>query len=203
MAALHAEAARIGARLLEVPPTELWDGVFPLAGAHQRANVAIAVAAGLSLAPLDDATIARGLSRTRWPGRLQRLSRPGRREVILDGAHNPDGALAVAAWLDEAGLAGRVDLLFGAMGDKDLAGVFTPLASRARRVVFAAAPSPRSAAPHALKVRLGPDDAQTAPSVERALACLDAEGPIASPVLVAGSLYLVGEVLRLLERESG
>jgi dihydrofolate synthase/folylpolyglutamate synthase len=203
MAALHTEAARIGARLVEVPPTERWDGVFPLAGAHQRANVALAVAAAHSLAPLDDATIARGLSRTRWPGRLQRLFRPGRREVILDGAHNPDGALAVAAWLDAAGLAGRIDLLFGAMGDKDLAGVFEPLATRARRVVLAAAPSPRAAAPDALKVRLGRDDAQTAPSVEKALASLDAEGPIAPPVLVSGSLYLVGEVLRLFEHESG
>ncbi len=197
-AALHAEAARTGARLVEVPPTERWDGVFPLAGAHQRANAAIAVAAARAFAPLDDAAIARGLSRTRWPGRLQRLLRPGRRELILDGAHNPDGARALAAWLDASGLAGHVDLLFGAMGDKNVEGIATPLLARARRVVFAAVDLPRAAPAPSLKARLGRADAEAATSVADALARLDASGPDPAPVLVAGSLYLVGDVLRIL-----
>lgn len=197
-AVLRFEAARTGARLVEVPPDARWDGVFSLAGAHQRANAALAVGAARVMAPLDEETIARGLSATRWPGRLQRIDRPGARPWILDGAHNPDGARAIAAWLDAEGLAGRVDLLFGGMADKDLEAVFEPLAARARRVVFAAPGSPRAATPEALVTRLGRRDAAAAPSVASAVAEMEAAGPSAPPVLAAGSLYLVGEVLALI-----
>ncbi len=202
-AVLRVEAGRVGAELLEVAPAGRWDGVFPLAGRHQRANAALAAAAARRLAPLDESVVAAGLSRTRWRGRLQRLSRPGRRDLILDGAHNPDGAEALAAWLDAEGLTGRVDLLFGVMSDKDVAGVFMPLAARARGIVFTAPPSPRAAPPEALKARLGRADARTAATAAEALAALDAGGEGATPVLVTGSLYLVGEVLRLLEAGSG
>jgi len=203
MAVLRTEAARVGARLLEVPASERWDGIFPLRGAHQRGNVALAVAAARALAPLDGEAVAQGLARTRWRGRLQRIDRPGRRSLILDGAHNPDGAAALARWLDAEGLSGRIDLLFGAMGDKDLAGVGGPLAARARRVVLTSPPTPRAAPAGLLKEHLGRSDAGAVPSVAEALRLLEGAGPGAPPLLVAGSLYLVGEVLRLLETESG
>jgi len=202
-AVLHAEAARLGVRLLEVPPSDRWSGVFPLPGAHQRQNVALAVAAARALAPLDDAAIAAGLARTRWRGRLERVTRRGRRTLILDGAHNADGAEALGRWLDAEGLSGRVDLLFGVLSDKDLPGIAGPLCARARRIVLTAPPSPRAIPPDALKERLGAAAAETASSPEAALARLEAQGPGAAPVLVAGSLYLVGEVIRLLEGESG
>jgi dihydrofolate synthase/folylpolyglutamate synthase len=202
-AVLHAEASRTGARLLEVPASDRWDGVFPLPGVHQRANAALAVAAARAIAPLDDATVAAGLAKTRWRGRLERIDRPGHRTLILDGAHNPDGAEALALWLDSEGLSGRIDLLFGAMGDKDLTGLAGPLAERARHVVLAAPPSPRAASPEALRERLGRVEARAASSVAEALSWLDDAAPGAPPVLVAGSLYLVGEVLRILEGESG
>jgi len=202
-AVLHAEAARLGARLVEVPASDRWSGVFPLPGAHQRQNVALAVAAARALAPLEEAVITRGLSKTRWRGRLQRVDRTGRRALILDGAHNPAGAEALAGWLDAERLSGRVDLLFGTLSDKDAPGTAGPLIARARRVVLTAPPSPRAVLPEALKERLGVAGAETAPSPAVALRRLDVEGPGAPPVLVAGSLYLVGEVLRLLEGESG
>jgi dihydrofolate synthase/folylpolyglutamate synthase len=203
MAVLRSEAARTGARLVEVPPRDGREDAFVLSGAHQRANAALAVAAARAMAPLDEATVARGLSATRWPGRLQRLRGDGAREWILDGAHNPEGARALAAWLDAERLSGRIDLLFGGMADKDLEGVYAPLASRARRVVLTAPASPRAASPGALKARLSASGAApetpvtTAATVAEAVARLDAEGPAAPPVLATGSLYLVGEVLAL------
>jgi len=193
-AVLHGEARRIGARLVEVAASARWDGVSPLAGAHQRANVALAVAAARAVAPLDDATIARGLASTRWRARLERIERPGRRPLLVDGAHNPPGALALAAHLDATGLAGHVDLLFGGMSDKDLPAVFAPLAERARRIVLVAPASPRAEAPERLRARVARPDAETAPSVGEGLARLEAAGG-AEPILVAGSLYLAGEVL--------
>jgi dihydrofolate synthase / folylpolyglutamate synthase len=193
-AVLHAEARRIGARLVEIPPTS--DPSFPLPGAHQKQNLALALAAARAAAPLDEAAVSRGLAAVRWPGRLQRLEREGAKPLLLDGAHNPAGASALAEHLDATGLAGRVDLLFGGLRDKDLPGVFAPLAPRARRIVLVAPPSPRAEKPETLRARLGRPDLEVADSVAEGLARLE-EVDADSPVLVAGSLYLVGEVLRL------
>jgi dihydrofolate synthase / folylpolyglutamate synthase len=195
-AALHAEARRRGARLVEIPPAPRWAGFSSLAGAYQLQNVSLAVAAARAVAPLDDAEIARGLKSTRWRGRLERVERPGSRPLLVDGAHNPPGARALAAHLDAAGLSGTVDLLFGGMADKDLAAVFAPLAARARRIVLVAPASPRAEGAGQLAARLGRPDLETAPSVAEGLARLEAAGG-PGPVLVAGSLYLAGEVLAL------
>lgn len=194
---LHAEARRLGARLLPIPPSDRWDAVSPLPGEHQRSNLALAVAAASAVARLDGETIERGIAATRWPGRLQRVARPGRRDLLLDGAHNPDGAEALARHLDVAGLAGRVDLVFGGLADKDLAGVFAPLASRARRIVLVAPRSARACPPDELGRRLGRADLPGAASVAEALESLDTGGGD-GPILVAGSLVLVGDALALL-----
>jgi dihydrofolate synthase/folylpolyglutamate synthase len=198
-AVLHEEARRTGARLVEIPAAPRWAGFSPLAGAHQLGNVSLAVAAARAVAPLDDDTIARGLGATRWRGRLERVEAHGRRALLVDGAHNPPGAAALAAHLDAVGLSGTIDLLFGGMADKDLPGVFAPLAARARRIVLVAPASPRAEQPEALRARLGQPDLETAGSVEEGLARLE-ETVAGEPVLVAGSLYLVGEVLRLRSR---
>ncbi|MFI5119670.1 MAG: bifunctional folylpolyglutamate synthase/dihydrofolate synthase [Thermoanaerobaculia bacterium] len=197
LAVLHAEARRIGARLVEIPPA--LEAAFPLPGAHQRQNLALALAAARALAPLGETTVARGLAAVRWPGRLQKLEREGARPLLLDGAHNPPGASALADHLDAAGLSGRVDLLFGGLADKDLPRVFAPLAARARRIVLVAPESPRAEKPEALRVRLGRPDLETAESVAEGLARLEKTNGD-GPILVAGSLYLAGEVLRLRSR---
>jgi dihydrofolate synthase/folylpolyglutamate synthase len=173
-----------------------WEGLSPLAGAHQLGNISLAVAAARAVAPLDDAVIARGLQATRWRGRLERIDTAGRRPLIVDGAHNPPGALALAAHLDAAGLSGAVDLLFGGMADKDLAAVFAPLAARARRIVLVAPRSPRAEGATRLAGRLDRPGLETAPSVAEGLARLEEAGG-STPILVAGSLYLAGEVLAL------
>jgi len=195
-AALHAEARRIGARLVEIPPLEAPALGGPLPGAHQRQNLALALAAARAVAPLDEAAVARGLAAVRWPGRLQTLERSGFRTLLVDGAHNPPGARALAAYLDASGLSGRVDLLFGGMADKDLAAVFAPLAARACRIVLVAPVSSRAETPETLRVRVGRPELETAPSVAEGLLRLEEAGGD-GPILVAGSLYLVGEVLRL------
>jgi len=195
---LRREAGRIGARLLEVPPSSAWDDVSPLAGAHQRANLALAVAAARAFAPLDDATVRRGIAAIRWPGRLQTLARPGLRPLLVDGAHNPAGAAAVAAHLDAAGLSGRVDLVFGVLCDKAAEEMFAPLQARARRVVLVAPSSPRAVPADELAARLARPELPRAASLAEAVAALEGEGSDA-PILVAGSLVLAGEALALVE----
>lgn len=195
---LRSEAERSGARLLEIPPSPAWDDVSPLPGAHQRANLALAVEAARAFTLLDDATVRRGIASIRWPGRLQTVPRPGLRPLLVDGAHNPAGAAALAAHLDAAGLSGRVDLVFGVLADKAAGEMFAPLAERARRVVLVAPSSPRAVPAEALAARLGQPQLARADSLADALATLEGPGEDA-PILVAGSLVLAGEALALVE----
>lgn len=195
LAVLREEAARIGARLTEVPGTADYDGTSPLRGRHQRANLALASAAARLVAPLSEETVRRGVAATRWPGRLDERTLPGGRRLVLDGAHNPDGARALAAWLDGEGLSGSCDLLFGGLADKDLAGMLALLSPRARRIVLTAPASPRAEDPARLAALLPGRDVRKAPDAASALDVLMRDGG-AVPIIAAGSLVLVGDVLR-------
>lgn len=198
---LEEEARRAGALLFPVPPTDRYADCCPLVGRHQRENLALAVAAAAAFCPLTEEAIRKGVASVRWPGRLQSVQREGLRPLLLDGAHNPDGARALAAWLDEAGLAQRVDLVFGGLADKDLEEVFAPLGPRVRRVVLTAPSNPRAENPRRLAARLGRPDAFCASGVGEALSHLDSEGTgDGAPIIVTGSLFLVGDALGLLER---
>ena len=176
-----------------------WKRLLPLPGAHQRDNLLVALRvleeARVVGLPLDLDRAARGLSRTRWPGRLQRLE--GRPPLLLDGAHNPAGARALAAHLRTRG---PFLLLFGVMADKDVAGLARELFPLAREVVLTRPRGGRAAAPEeivrrtaglALRVRCEAD-------VKRALALARRRARKGETVVVAGSLYLVGEVLSLM-----
>ncbi len=198
---LEEETRRLGARLFPVPPTDRYADCCPLVGRHQRANLALAIAAAAAFCPLTEEAIRKGVASVRWPGRLQSVHREGLRPLLLDGAHNPDGARALAAWLDEAGLAERVDLVFGGLADKDLEEVFAPLRSRIRRVVLTAPSNSRAEDPRRLAARLGLREARCTSDVAEALSYLDAEQTgDGAPIIVAGSLFLVGDALGLLER---
>lgn len=197
-ALLAPEAERAGTPLEVVPESDAWEGVSPLRGRHQRANVALGVALARRLAPLEEETVRRGVAATRWPGRLQNVALPGGRLLVVDGAHNEEGARALAAWIDAEGLSGKADLLFGALLDKDLAGMLARLAPRARRIVLTAPASPRAADPARLAELLG-GGVPTAPDAAAALArLLSAGDPV--PIIAAGSLVLVGDVLAEAQR---
>src|SRR6185436_19054154 len=89
---------------------ETVDGPIGLLGAHQRRNAALAVAtARLACPTLDPATCAHALAETRWPGRLERVAS----DVLLDAAHNADGARALAAALPSIAGGQPVTLVFG------------------------------------------------------------------------------------------
>ena len=172
---------------------------IPLLGIFQPSNALLAAAAAHVL-DIGPEAIRAGLARARWPGRFEVL-RHGDRHVVLDGAHNPAGARALAASLDEWFGDGAMTLIFGALRDKDAAGMLAPLAARARRVILTASSSPRAAAPEELRphVPAGPASVETVATPAEALARADCE-PWTPILCVAGSLSLVGDVLRLAGR---
>jgi dihydrofolate synthase/folylpolyglutamate synthase len=169
---------------------------IPLLGTFQPSNALLAAAAARVLGVGPEA-IRAGLARARWPGRFEVL-RYRDRQVVLDGAHNPAGARALAASLAEWFADTPLTLIFGALRDKDAAGMLAPLAARARRIILTASSSPRAAVPAELRAHLPPGSAtvETAATPGEALAL--AERAPRTPVLcVAGSLSLVGDVLRV------
>ncbi len=177
-----------------------------LRGVHQRNNAAVAVGlswllrsppAGAHPLAIEDVAIARGIAAVSWPGRLELLAtRDG--AVLLDGAHNEEGALALAAELDAH--PGRYALVFGAMGDKAWGTMVRTLARKFEtRVYVAPSAGARGAAdPHAL-LAIDPGG-RVASTVEDALV-LAREAVGDGTVVVAGSLYLVGEARSILTGE--
>ncbi len=174
----------------------------PLPGAHQAWNAALAVRSAELLSeeflPVSSESIAKGVTAVRWPGRIESFRVRGR-SVILDGCHNREGAAALARFLGEAGLEGRCHLVFGAMADKDIEGIARLLFPQAASVCLVTAPSARAATASELFRRVGAvrPGADKSESVEGALGRLLAKQD-AAPIIVAGSLYLVGEARALL-----
>jgi dihydrofolate synthase/folylpolyglutamate synthase len=201
-------AVRVGDRLLVEVGGLIRDLPLPaLAGCHQIDNAGLAAACALALGELapDDAAIAQGLRHAVWPARLQRLTRgplverlPAGCELWLDGGHNPAAGEALAASLNGAE-ARPLHLVVGMLNTKDEAGFLRPMAPLARSVHTVPVPDePASRDPSeaaALARTLG-IVATPAPDVASALGAIAAVEGEAARVLVCGSLYLAGHVLR-------
>lgn len=165
----------------------------PLAGEHQVENAATAAVA-LDRLGLSRGEIERGIAAARWPGRLERICE--RPEIVVDGAHNPAGARALAAHLDRFYRDRDVTLIFGAMRDKAIDEIGGVLFPRARRVILTAPRQARAAAPEAVRGVVEHPDVRVAASLEEALALLGKPAP-GGAVFITGSLYLVAEARAL------
>jgi len=169
---------------------------LPLLGVYQPSNALLALAAARVLG-VGEAAAREGLARARWPGRFE-VFHTGDGVVVLDGAHNPAGARALAdsltAWFGDA----PITLVFGALRDKDARGMLAALAPRTRRLILTASSSPRAAAPDALHavVPEGTAAVELAASAREALV-LAAREPRTPILCIAGSLSLLGDVLRI------
>lgn len=174
-----------------------------LAGEHQHGNAALALAALHSVGiTLSYETVKAGLGSTSWPGRFERLdSGPGAiaSGLVLDIAHNPAAAAALAAnWVREFGEC-KANLIFGVVESKDITGILEALLPIADRVHFVPVNSPRALPPAALAALLP----ASSPPVEIHQNLQSAfDVPAALPTLVTGSAFLVGEVKALLDDSS-
>jgi dihydrofolate synthase/folylpolyglutamate synthase len=153
---------------------------------------AATAAIALTQLGIPPAVIETGIATARWPGRLEHVSDSP--EVILDGAHNPAGARALAAYIERFYHGRDITLIFGAMRDKaieEIAGILFPLA---RRVILTAPEQSRAITPEAVRAVAGDRSLLIAYTLREALAMAsDAE-----VTFVTGSLYLVAEARGLL-----
>ncbi|MEM6453480.1 MAG: Mur ligase family protein [Acidobacteriota bacterium] len=181
-----------------------------LAGVHQRRNLGLAVFAAHALAEdgfaqlADPATIARGVARCRWPGRLEWIRTAAGPPVLLDGAHNADGAAVLASYLRQQ-VAGPFELLMGTLANKRVKHMLPHVADGAAHVTLTrAAPSPRGADPADLQPLIPGHSVTVEPDAERALdAALDRARAAGRTLVICGSLYLVGDLRPALRARLG
>lgn len=194
-----------------------------LAGRHQAENLAVALTAAeelrrLGWERLTGRRLGRGARACRWPGRLEEVTIPdapggGEARVLLDVAHNPAGAAALAAALDDLGE--PVDLLFGVLQDKDAGAMLEHLAPRATALTLTRPSEPRGREaaslaelvpapeePTGKRKRRGGDRVRVAEPPDEALAqaLRRAEGRV---LVACGSLALVGEIRTALRQRYG
>ena len=183
---------------LTTPQRRHEDVRLALRGRHQLGNAMTAVALLDALdargrLSVPAAAVRRGLEDAVWPARLELLD-TGSGPVLIDGAHNPAGAAALASYVHEV-YGRKLPFVLGVMRDKNIAGILAPIAAVASRVVFTSASSGRAATPDEL-VTIAATVAPTLPveSVSSPDAAIGRARGFGSPVVVAGSLYLAGEV---------
>jgi dihydrofolate synthase/folylpolyglutamate synthase len=174
---------------------ELW---IDLPGAHQVRNLGLAVLAAEEL-HLDRRAIAEGAKSARWPGRLERIDLPGGGRVLLDAAHNTEGAAVLADFLER--LPGRADLLFGVLADKDASEMIGRLAPLVERIVLTVPPSDRARRPEEVAALLaGRPGVEVEPDLGSALERALTPG---GTLVACGSIFLVGEVRKRLRERFG
>lgn len=219
LAVIEAQAARLGApvlahgqhwqvweergRMMYQDENGLLDLPLPnLPGPHQIQNAGAAITA-LRFLGQDEAACEAAVTRAQWPARMQRLRRGPLVDVApsvelwLDGGHNPAGGEAVAATL--ARMPKReTHLICGMLNTKDVTGYMRPLAPQVTKLHAVSIPNEKNTLPAEATrdTALGAGiDAVAAPSVAEALAAIAAQNP-AARVLICGSLYLAGSILR-------
>jgi dihydrofolate synthase/folylpolyglutamate synthase len=207
------------------PPSTLHP-TSSLSGSHQRVNATLAIAtveALRTIIPVSDEQIAAGLTQVKWPGRLQLITRPSGQRVLLDGAHNIAGVETLCAALQGwssipqgVGLSGNtlkrelqragseasvLTLMLGMLGDKDWRPMCEKLAPLARRILLVPVDSARSAKPEELAVVCRAANPQGEVLCMKNLPQALENAGEDKFVVIAGSLYLIGAALVLLDPE--
>jgi dihydrofolate synthase/folylpolyglutamate synthase len=199
-AAIDETAAKRHAPVIRASARDCEGMTVGLAGIHQRSNAAVALRL-LQLADANGLAIPRraieaGLAEPHWPGRLDVRRLANGRELLLDAAHNPAGAASLASYLKAEGGRPR-PLVFAAMRDKDVTGMFAALLPAVANVIVTRASNARSADPASLAEQAR----AAAPALPITIApdldeALDAAWRADSRIVVAGSIFLLGDVMK-------
>lgn len=176
----------------------------PLSGPHQQRNLALAIAAAAELHNhhsynISAAQIAEGIAGTEWPARLETIpAGQGRPVILLDAGHNPGGARVLRASLDGLHPREEMTLLFGCLRDKPVAELTRILCPLFGRVIVTEIHSPRTTPLEDLVNAARNAGAEVTPAADSADA-LDQAIAVTPPggvIVIAGSVYLVGEIRR-------
>lgn len=179
-----------------------------LAGRHQLDNAGLAIAAARHFG-IDDSSINQGLLDVRWPARLQPISEGSlvkrlkpEQDIWLDGGHNPAAGQALAESIGSIAKGRPVDLILGMLNTKDIGAFIEPLTDHIDRLVAVAVPdepASRDPADIAQRAEEMGFEASSSLSIEQAVSVLARSRPNPRLILICGSLYLAGHVLKTVD----
>jgi len=176
-----------------------------LPGGHQIRNAGLALGAVEVLAAagfrIDEKAIREGLAETRWPGRLELIEK--NRRILLDGAHNPEATGILRKALDEGYPRNRLFLVLGIMADKNIPAMMADIVPLADSLYLTRARNERAASLNLLEAESSSYEkpCQKFTSVEEALTQALNQAGKEDLIVVAGSLYIVGEARAYLLRQ--
>jgi len=175
-------------------PVEVYGVGLP--GEHQRENAALALEALHEMGmEMRYDSVKDGLANVQWPGRFEVISESPL--VVVDGAHNPHAAeILVKTWREQYGDVKAV-VIFGAVESKDLSGVLSPLTEIAEKMIFTLIDSPRTVKHEEFveAVRFEEVGSTRVDNIKEGLSIAQSEN---LPILITGSLYLIGEYKSLI-----
>lgn len=173
-----------------------------LLGGHQVENCAVAVMVarllGQSNKRIDASAIEKGLMHVQWPGRFEVI--PGQPTVIIDGAHNPDGVRVLRENLDEFFKDREVVFLLGILQDKDVKTMVNTLIRYQNKVVVVAPLSERAGKAEAVAGQIQAEHVEVANSIDEGLKRATLLAGKEGVLCIAGSLYLIGAVRKIICR---
>ena len=191
--------------IVETPVDRYGPVTLGLRGDHQVGNALVAIrllecarATGLAI---PRAAIESGIGQVDWPGRLELIDVGGGARVLLDAAHNAEGARALASYL-QRWHPERPALVLGVMRDKDVAGIVEALLPVVSTVITTAADSPRAVPAHELAARVTSAGAPQVQAEPDPVAAVEQALSMSQSVCVAGSIFLVGAVRGRLRRRA-
>ena len=178
------------------------DLTLNLAGSHQFSNASMAIASVELLREngftISNEAIYGGLADVAWPGRLETVSQNPK--IILDGAHNPAGAEALAKVIADELEFDRLFLILGIMADKDIEGIISPLASLADEVILSRPEYERASPASALlpMAKKYNNNSTAFEALKEAIAYARSRAAVDDLIIISGSLFTVGEARALL-----
>jgi dihydrofolate synthase/folylpolyglutamate synthase len=205
-AVIEATAQQLGSALTRVTAAEIATDPIDVAlpGQHQQLNAALARAVVRQLESqlrVSAAQMQTGLAQVNWPGRLQLLTRANGQKVLLDGAHNPAGGATLQAAIEQLFPARARTLLLGMLADKEWRSMCEQLAPLAQRIITVPVASARTAAPEELAAACRHFNPRAEVLVARDLAHALELVATDEFVIIAGSLYLIGAALAVLDSQ--
>jgi dihydrofolate synthase/folylpolyglutamate synthase len=174
---------------------------LPLLGEHQKMNAAVALRAVRVLhktIPVSDDAMRKGLMTVDWPGRLQLVNRHSGQKILLDGAHNIGGAQTLAAALQQYFPSAKLALVLGILRDKDWPAMCEILAPLAKHILLVPVHCERTAEPHGLAEVCRRANPKASVREHVSLVAALEETAEDDFIVIAGSLYLIGETMELL-----
>ena len=190
---------------VETPVERYGPVTLALRGDHQVGNALVAIrlleCARTTGLAIPKGAIERGLSEVDWPGRLELIDIGGEARVLLDAAHNPEGARALASYL-QRWHPERPALVLGVMRDKDIGGIVDALLPVVSSVIATAANSPRAMPARDLAARVAAAGAANVVVEPDPIAAVEQALSLSSSVCVAGSIFVVGAVRGRLRRRA-